>query len=128
MVSIAGSIAIGVIMIAFSPLFPRIYNTTEEVRSLAAKLLVIVALAGPINAFCNTCYFTLRSGGKTLITFIFDSGYVWCCMIPVAFVLSRFTDLPILPLYIICNSLDVIKCFIGARMLKKGSWIQNLAN
>ena len=47
-------------------------------------------------------------------------------MIPVAFVLSRFTDLPIMPLYIICQSLDLLKCIIGSRMLKKGSWIQNL--
>ena len=61
-----------------------------------------------------------------MITFIFDSGYVWCCMIPVAFVLSRFTDLPIIPLYAICQSLDFLKCVLGAKMIKKGDWIQRL--
>ena len=80
----------------------------------------------PIHSYLNATYFTLRSGGKTLITFIFDSGYVWVCMIPVAFLLSRFTDLSILPLYMICQSLDLLKCVIGSRMLKSGTWIQNL--
>ena len=80
----------------------------------------------PVQGILNSLYFTLRSGGKTLVTFVFDSGYIWVFTIPVAFVLSRFTNLPILPLYAICQSLDILKCFIGAWMLKKGSWIQNL--
>jgi Na+-driven multidrug efflux pump len=80
----------------------------------------------PVHSYLNATYFTLRSGGKTFVTFLFDSGFVWCLMIPVAFSLSRFTDMPILPLYAICQSLDFIKCFLGEFMLKKGSWIQNL--
>ena len=80
----------------------------------------------PIHSYLNATYFTLRSGGKTLVTFIFDCGYMWCCTIPVAFLLSRFTDLPILPLYILCQTTDIFKCFVGAYMLKKGTWIQNL--
>lgn len=118
----------GILLISVSGLFPQIYNTTESVRRTAAWLIRISAVMMPVSAFLNATYFTLRSGGKTLITFVFDSGYVWFCMIPVAFVLSRFTDLPILPLYAICQSLDFIKCAIGAHMLKKGSWIQNLTN
>ena len=80
----------------------------------------------PFNAFTNATYFTLRSGGQTLVTFVFDSCFVWVCLIPVAFCLSRFTALPILPLYIICQGMDVLKCALGGYMLKKGAWIQNL--
>ncbi len=116
----------GLLLAAVSGLFPRIYNTTDSVRQTATWLICICAVTMPIHSYLNATYFTLRSGGKTLVTFVFDSGYVWCCMIPVAYVLSRFTDLPILPLYAICQSLDIIKCFIGSRMLKNGSWIQNL--
>ena len=103
-----------------------IYNTTESVRQTASWLICICAATMPIHSYLNATYFTLRSGGKTLITFVFDSGYVWCCMIPVAFLLSRFTDMPILPLYALVQSLDLLKCALGAYMLKKGSWIQNL--
>lgn len=118
----------GALMATAAGVFPKLYNTTDSVRHIATQMILVCAVTMPIHSYLNATYFTLRSGGKTLITFVFDSGYIWCCMIPVAFALSRFTDLPILPLYIICNSLDIIKCFIGARMLKKGTWIQNLAN
>ena len=119
-------VVFGILLASVSKVFPLIYNTTDAVRQIASWLICVCAVTMPIHSFLNATYFTLRSGGKTLITFIFDSGYVWCCMIPVAFVLSRFTDLPILPLYAICQSLDLIKCVIGIRMLRKGAWIQNL--
>ena len=45
---------------------------------------------------------------------------------PVAYCLSRFTDLSIIPLFSCCLSLHLIKCAIGAFMLKQGKWIQNL--
>ena len=116
----------GLLLASISGLFPMIYNATDSIRHTATQLILICAVTMPVHSYLNATYFTLRSGGKTLVTFIFDSGYIWCCTIPVAFVLSRFTNLPILPLYLICQSLDILKCFVGARMLKKGSWIQNL--
>ena len=116
----------GILLAAVSRTFPMIYNTTDSVRQTATWLICVSAVMLPIHSYLNATYFTLRSGGKTFITFIFDSGFVWVVMSPVAFVLSRFTNLSILPLYVICQSLDLLKCFLGAYMLKKGSWIQNL--
>lgn len=116
----------GILLATVSKAFPMIYNTTESVRQMASWLICICAATMPVHSYLNATYFTLRSGGKTLVTFVFDSGYVWCCMIPVAFILSRFTDMPILPLYALVQSLDLLKCILGAHMLKKGSWIQNL--
>ena len=80
----------------------------------------------PFNSYTNAAYFTLRSGGQTMVTFLFDSCFVWTCCVPVAFCLSRFTGLTIIPLYIICQAMDFIKCTIGAFMIRQGKWIQNL--
>ena len=124
--NVAVGLVFGLLLCSISGLFPLIYNTTDTIRGIATVLICISGITMPLHSYLNATYFTLRSGGKTLVTFIFDSGYMWVCMIPVAFVLSRFTELPILPLYAIVQSLDFIKCFIGARMLKSGSWIQNL--
>lgn len=125
--SVLSCLVFGGLMAAVSGLFPRIYNTTDDVRSLATKLICISAIMMPFNAYTNACYFTLRSGGKTLVTFLFDSCYVWVVCVPLAFVLSRFTALPIIPLYAICQSMDILKSAIGAMMVHKGKWIQNLA-
>ena len=45
---------------------------------------------------------------------------------PLAYCLSRFTSLTIVPLFAICLSANLLKCVIGAFMLRQGKWIQNL--
>jgi Na+-driven multidrug efflux pump len=119
---------IGSITIAFSGLFPRLYNTTDSVRAVATGLICISALMMPINSYNTAMYFTLRSGGQTFVTFVFDSGFSWCVCVPIAFCLSRFTALPILPLYAVCVGVEGFKAFVGAYLLKKGTWIRRIVN
>ena len=33
-------------------------------------------------------YFTLRSGGKTVVTFLFDSVFTWVIVVPAAYLLQ----------------------------------------
>ncbi|MBP3305562.1 MAG: MATE family efflux transporter [Oscillospiraceae bacterium] len=125
--SVFSCFVFGSLAAAFSGLFPQIYDATDVARSMAAALILVNAVAMPFNAYNHACYFTLRSGGKTGITFLFDSGFVWACSVPLAFCLSRFTAISILPMYILCLSIDLVKCVLGTYMVKKGTWIQNLA-
>ena len=124
--SVVSCLLFGGLMAATSPLFPRIYDATNSVRALATQLICIAAIFLPFNGYTNAAYFTLRSGGQTLVTFLFDSCFVWVVCVPLAYVLSRFTSLPILPLYFICCATDLIKSAIGAYMIKQGKWMQNL--
>lgn len=126
-VSVGSCLVFGGLMAAVSSLFPQIYNTTDSVRHMAMQLICVAAILMPFDAYCNAAYFTLRSGGQTMVTFVFDSCFVWVCCVPVAYCLSRFTAIPIVPLYAICTGTNIIKCVLGYYMLKKGKWIQNLA-
>jgi putative MATE family efflux protein len=116
----------GIIEAAFAPLFPELYNTEPEIKALAANLLRINAVCLPVHAFLNSAYFTLRSGGKTLITFVFDSVFIMAVSFPLAYVLSAFTQMPIIPLYICVQLADLLKVALGAVLLKKRIWIHNL--
>lgn len=124
--SVMSGVVFGGVTALCAGLFPMIYNTSDAVRQLATQLICVSALIMPFNAYTNAAYFTLRSGGQTLVTFLFDSCFVWVCCVPLAFCLSRFTQLPILPLYTICQCTDFLKSAIGAYMIRKGKWIQNL--
>lgn len=121
-----GNVIIGCVLFILAPLFPMIYNTSEEVRNLAANFIRVIACMMPIQAVLHATYFTIRSGGKTFITFLFDSTYVWVISIPLAFVLSRYTLLGIVTVYLICQMADLIKLAIGMIMLKKGIWLSNI--
>ncbi len=124
--SVAVSLLIAGLMALASPYVPLLYNTTGTVRALASRLLLITALLMPAHAFANACYFTIRSGGKTLITFVFDSLFVWVLQIPLAFALSRYTGLPILPMYALVEGMNLVKCVIGLIMLRSRKWVVNL--
>ena len=126
--SVACCSLVALVMLLMSPLFPMLYNTNEEARQLARYFIIINAIFMPQNAFLNAAYFTLRSGGKTVVTFLFDSVYIWCVSVSTAFILSRFTTLPVIAIYIIVQLADMIKCIIGFILVKKGVWIQNIVS
>lgn len=114
----------GGILAALSGVFPRIYNTPDSVRELSAQLICISAFLMPFHAYTHAAYFTLRSGGQTMVTFLFDSVFVWLCLVPLAFILSRFTALPIVPLFFICQGTEIVKAAVGRYMLNRETWMQ----
>ena len=108
--------------------FPNIYATEESIKALARTFIVIAAAVMPLNAFCHCTYFTLRSGGKTGVTFVFDSVYTWVLVIPVATYLAKYTALPIALVFFLVQSLEFVKAIIGFFMVKSGMWLQNIVD
>lgn len=120
------SVIVMLVYIPAAEFIPLIYKTEASIRLTATRLMQIGALCMPLDAFAHATYFTLRSGGKTFITFLFDSCFVWVVNVPVAFCLSHFTSLNILAIFAICQALSLIKCAIGAWLVEKGIWIKNI--
>lgn len=124
--SVLSCIGVAIVMLAVAPLFPQLYRTNREVRELARNFIMITALLMPAQAFLHAAYFTLRSGGKTIITFLFDSVFLWCVSVVTAYTLSRFTALPVTGIFAIVQSADILKCIIGFILVKKGIWMENI--
>lgn len=124
--SIFVGICMGAILAGTAKLFPQIYNTSDEAKNIATYIMYVLAIFMPFESFLNACYFTIRSGGKTIITFIYDSGFVTCVSVPLAQILVRCTSLPIIPLVAIVTSVDLVKCLIGSIMLKKRIWLNKI--
>ena len=117
----------GGVLALISGVFPQIYNTTDQVRNIATALICVNAVIMPFNAVNFGCYFTLRAGGKTLLTFLSDSGFIWVVSVPAAFILSRFTGMPIIPMFALCVSADILKSVYGIWLVNRGTWIRSLA-
>ncbi len=126
--SVACCTMVAIVMFLMAPLFPMLYNTNNEARELAKQFIMITAIFMPQNAFLHACYFTLRSGGKTIITFLFDSVFIWVVSVTIAFTLSRFTGLPVIVIYTLVQLGDMIKCVVGFILVKKGVWLQNIVS
>lgn len=124
--SMVVSIALGGLLALSAPLFPMIYDTTAEVRSLARDMLLITAVFVPTSSFANSTYFTLRSGGKTMLTMLFDSGLMWAVGVPLAWFLSRYTHTPIRMLFAAVQGVNIIKCVLGYFLVRSDMWMQNI--
>ena len=119
-------VGVTVVYCIFAPFIPHLYNTTPAIRHLATQMMIVTALAMPIDAFAHATYFTLRSGGQAFITFLFDSCYMWAVNVPLAFVLVEYTTLPIIPIYALCHAINILKCTLGGWLVKKGIWIKTI--
>lgn len=121
-------LGIGVALFGCSSFIPQIYNTSIEVKSLATSLLRVSACMLPIISLYYSSYFTMRAGGKTLLTFFFDSGYTFMFTFMVALCLTRFTNLPIFNVYLLVQCVDIPKAVLGITLVKKGIWVHNIVN
>ena len=124
--SIGSGVLFGCLMAAASGFFPALYQTTASVRGIAAGLILIAACDILLQAYIFPVYFTLRAGGRTMTTFLFDCGSIWILSLPLAFFLSHYSNLHIFTIYAIVTCVDVIKCVIGWVMIRSGTWIQKL--
>ena len=121
-------LAIGIVLFNVSSLIPQIYNTSLEAKALASQLLKIAACMLPIISIYYSSYFTMRAGGKTFLTFLFDSGYTFVFTFMSALLLTRLTSLPILTIYLLVQCVDIPKATLGLVLVRKGIWVHNIVS
>ncbi|MBO7763140.1 MAG: MATE family efflux transporter [Clostridia bacterium] len=117
----------GILLAVGSPFFPLLYEATDTVRLLASRFILIRAAASPLLGYLNGCYFTILSGGSTVVIFFLDSVFIWSVNVLLAFLLSSFTAIPILAVYAICTFADVLKAMIGTVLVRRGRWAMQLS-
>lgn len=126
--SVAISTVIGAVYAVCAIFIPQFYQTDDAVRHLAMRMMQISALTMPLDAIANACYFTIRSGGNILLTLVFDSGFMWVCLVPTAAILCHLTALPILAVYALCQATYLLRCVLGIYFVRKGQWLRNIVN
>lgn len=123
---VVSAVCMGLLLAVSSPFIPKIYNTEDTVRDLATTFMLILAGTMPLTAFAHCCYFTLRSGGKTVMTFVFDCMSIWVINVPVVYFAVHYTDMSIGWVYALSQLVNLIKCVFGFILVKKGVWIHNI--
>ncbi len=125
--SVLSSMVLGLIMCGVAPFFPHLYNTEPEIKALATKLIIVVGVTMPLHAHLHACYFTLRSGGKTLITFLFDSISIWVINYTLVFSLTHWAPMVSVTMIMLADHLsNIIRCIVGSVLIKKRIWVNNL--
>lgn len=124
--SVCCTVVIGALLIALSPVFPRIYNTGDEVRSLATYMIIVTAVSTPFSAFAYCAYFTLRSGGKIFVTMLFDSLFMCLFVVPLAYFLMKVCGVGIHTAFLAVTFTDAVKALLGYMLLRRGDWANRI--
>ncbi len=120
------SVVVGIAMFFLGGKITSFYKTGEQSKQLATYFIRTCALITPVFALTNATFFTLRSGGKTIVTMLFDSGVLWGLSIPLAFLLYYKAHLDIHAVYPIIQALESIKMIIGLILVKKKVWVRTI--
>ncbi|MBR6800435.1 MAG: MATE family efflux transporter [Eubacteriaceae bacterium] len=121
-----GSVVMGIALILAAPFIVQLYKTDPSTKEIATGIMTAAAFFFPLMSYTHCTYFTMRSGGKTFITFLFDSVFTCLVSFPTAYVLSRFTDLTMVQMYIAVEATSLIKAAIGTVLLVKRVWVNNI--
>lgn len=125
--SIVLACVMGIILFILSFFIIDIYDVLPETKQFATFNIRVNAIFIPIVSFNMAMYFTLRAGGDARSTFIMDSGYMWVVQVPIVFLLSRLTDLPMTMLFLIVQLLEIPKMGFAYTRYRKEHWVRNLA-
>lgn len=120
------SVGIGVILFIAAAYIPLIYNLDDVINQTITTLLRVKAFLLPVYVINVCVFFTLRAGGDARSTLIMDSGFLWGVSVLVSTILSIFTSINLVALFVVIESLDIIKLIVSTYYLRKGTWVRNL--
>ncbi len=120
------SVAIGILVFLIADKIPALYNTSEEAKLLAAYFIKTCSIFLIVHSFANASYFTIRSGGKTIVTFLMDSVFIMAVSVPLAFSFYYIFEFPIKTTFFLVQAIDIIKVIIGLVLVKKKVWLNNI--
>ena len=118
----------GVVLFFASANISQIYvNVSDGVRENLRIILLIFSFYVPIK-FTNGMQIigTLRSGGDTRYALFAEIGPLWLIGVPLAFILSIYTDLPIYVIVGIINLEELVKFFFVLKRFFTYKWANNL--
>lgn len=124
--SLMSAVVMGILLSLGAPFIPRMYETEDNVRKLASEFLYVAALCMPLYAMANWAYSVIRAGGRTITTFLFDSGFSWAVIIPAAFMITRYTKFYEALVYLLVSSLILVKGACGVILIRSGGWVKNI--
>ena len=123
-------VILGIILFFVSTAIPNLFtDISGSVKEEVRLLLIVFSFYIPIK-FGNALHIigTLRSGGDTIFTFLLEVGILWGIGVPLAFVLSLYTELDLYVIVAIVNVEEAIKFILVNIRFRTYKWANNLTN
>ncbi|MBQ1877402.1 MAG: hypothetical protein II161_01180, partial [Erysipelotrichaceae bacterium] len=118
----------GALMFLAAPVIPGFFHLEGELAQLCIRMLRMKAVIGAFGGNTMIFYNILRIGGATREVFIQDGLFSLLGPMLVSFIFSHFIPVSFLQLYIIVESMQIVKTGLGYYFFRKGTWLRKLSS
>lgn len=123
------NIGVMLFIAGLSPLLLMVLTPVNSLFWLAYQLILINVGFIVIYGYNAMSYYTLRAGGDSLRSFLLDQLPTYLVGLPLVILLSHYRlewGIGILAIFLASKSTDVVKLFFSIRIIKQGTWLNNL--
>lgn len=123
---IMGIIA-GFIIYIISPYVVDLYNVSDSTKEIAKEIMSVSSIIVVFQALSiNTMMGILRGGGDNKFVLINDVLFMWAVAIPFGFISAFVWKLPIVAVFLILKSEEILKVIASIIRILSGKWIKDL--
>ncbi len=123
---IMGIIASGIIY-AIKPIIVNFYNVPENTKLIAMEIMSVTSIIVIFQALgTNMMMGVLRGGGDARFVLVNDIIFMWCVAIPGGFIAVDIFKLPIVTVFFIIRSDEIIKSLISIIRVGSGRWVRDV--
>ncbi len=117
----------GVVLFFSTDFILMFFDVSETVKEYAYCLFIVTAVGIVIKTYNYTTIIgILRSGGDTRFCLFIDTIGVWLIGIPLAFIGSKFLNLPIYVTVALVYTEEVMKLFTTTARVMKNKWAKTI--
>lgn len=128
---LSGSVLFGIAMVfvgfATTLIVPIVFvKLSPSAIAISRNMVILMSFFMPAWVSINAQQAVARAGGDTKMGAYADAGLTIVVMLPMLFVLARYTDIGPVQMYLCVKILDIVKIVIFHFWLKKERWLKNL--
>ncbi len=125
--SIAGGVAAGIILLAFSPFILNFVSLSNQAAEYLKWMFFISSyylIGKSINS--TTIGGIFSAGGDTRFGLICDTVTLWCVTVPMGLIAAFVLNMPVLAVYFVLNLDEIVKLPVVYKHYKEYRWVRNL--
>lgn len=117
----------GIVVYSIRPIIVDFYNISESTKLIAMDIMTTTAIIVVFQSISvNTMLGILRGGGDNKFVLINDIIYMWLIAIPFGFIGAFVWKLPIVSLFLIIKSDEILKVIASVIRIISGKWVNNV--
>lgn len=126
LVVILGAVAGGLTYI-LRPFVINLYNVSDATKAIAMDIMAVSSIIVFFQAMANTTMIgILRGGGDVKFVLVNDVIFMWIVAIPLGFLAAFLWKLPIIAVFFIMRSDEVLKVIMSIMRIVSGKWVKDV--